>query len=76
MLGKIFGAAAGQSFADRFNLSGGQGALLGAGTVSILRRLSPLGILAAAAGGYAAKRYYDKKNGAPKKAPKPTKRAD
>lgn len=62
MFGKIIGAIAGKKLASRpGGISSSGGALLGAGAVTVLRRLSPLGLVAALAGGYAAKRYYDKK---------------
>lgn len=63
MFGKIIGAIAGKKLASHSSgISSSGGALLGAGAVTILRRLSPLGLVAALAGGYAAKRYYDKKH--------------
>ncbi len=63
MFGKIIGAIAGEKLASRAGgISSSGGALLGAGAVTVLRRLSPLGLIAALAGGYAAKRYYDKKH--------------
>lgn len=63
MFGKIIGAIAGKKLASgRGGMSSTSGALLGAGAATVLRRLSPLGLVAALAGGYAAKRYYDKKH--------------
>ncbi len=63
MFGKIIGAAIGAKAAKsvRGGLGGPGGALLGAGAVAVARRLSPMALIAAAAGGYAAKRYYDKR---------------
>lgn len=62
MLGKMIGALAGAKIADRMGgVSGPGGALLGAGAVSLARRIGPLGIAAAAAGGYAYKRYSERR---------------
>lgn len=71
MIGKIIGAAVGAKAAQsvRGGVGGPGGALLGAGAVAVARRLGPLGLLAAAAGGYAYKRYSDKR------AKKPAKRS-
>jgi len=38
----------------------GGGALLGIGAAALARRLGPVGLIAALAGGYAFKRYKDK----------------
>lgn len=65
MIGKIIGAVAGQRLAQGVGgLSGPGGALLGAGAVAAARRLSPLTLVAAAAGGYVLKRHYDKRKAA------------
>lgn len=62
MIGKLIGAAVGAKAAEHVRGMGGPGgALLGAGAVAVARRLSPMSLLAAAAGGYAAKLYYDKR---------------
>ncbi|MDB5699260.1 MAG: hypothetical protein JWN69_2064 [Alphaproteobacteria bacterium] len=59
MIGKIIGAALGERIARRSG-SGARGALIGALAPAVVRRLfGPLGI--ALAGGYAAKKYYDKR---------------
>ena len=61
MLGKIIGGIAGAKAAD--HISGrneGGGALLGIGAAALARRLGPVGLIAAVAGGYAFKRYKDK----------------
>jgi len=61
MFGKIIGGIAGAKASDHFRGIGGTGgALLGVGAATLLRRLSPLGLVALAAGGYAFKRYRDK----------------
>ena len=62
MIGRLIGAAVGAKAAEHVRGIGGPGgALLGAGAVALARRLSPMALLAAAAGGYAAKRYYDRR---------------
>ena len=66
MIGKMIGAAIGARAAQSAGgVSSPGGALLGAGAVAVARRLGPLGLLAAAAGGYAYKRYSDKRKQAP-----------
>ena len=61
MLGKIIGAIAGAKAADHVRgLNEGGGALLGIGAAALARRLGPVGLIAALAGGYAFKRYKDK----------------
>ena len=62
MIGKLIGAVAGERLAR--NVSGVSetgGAIIGALAVPLARRLGPVGLVAAAAGGYALKRYYEKK---------------
>lgn len=58
MIGKIIGAVAGKNLAQQVGGSGPAGALLGA--VAVIRRLSPVTLVAAAVGGYLLKRHYDK----------------
>ena len=71
MIGKLIGAAVGAKVADHVRgLGGPGGALLGAGAVALARRLSPMALLAAAAGGYAAKRYYDRRGKRANEVPK------
>ena len=61
MLGKIIGALAGAKAADHVRgMNEGGGALLGIGAAALARRLGPVGLIAALAGGYAFKRYKDK----------------
>lgn len=63
MIGKIIGAVAGKRIAERAGGgSGAGGALLGVGAVTLLRRLGPVGLIAAAAGGYALKKHRDKQH--------------
>ncbi len=62
MLGKLLGAAVGAKAADR--IRGGNettGALVGVATVALARRFGLMGIVAAAAGGYALNRYNEKR---------------
>lgn len=62
MLGKIIGAVAGKKVAEQTGAVGGtSGALLGVGAAALARRLGPVGLVAAAAGGYAIKRYLEKR---------------
>lgn len=62
MIGKIIGAMAGERAAKHFGgISGPGGALIGVGAASLLRRLGPVGLIAAAAGGYALKHYLEKR---------------
>ena len=73
MIGKLIGAAVGAKVADHVRGIGGPGgALLGAGAVAVVRRISPMALIAAAAGGYAAKRYYDKREKRANEKPKVT----
>ena len=61
MLGKLIGAIVGKRAArGPGGVSETQGALLGLGAATLLKRLGPVGLIAAAAGGYALKKYYDK----------------
>lgn len=77
MIGKIIGAVAGAKAAEHTRGIGGPGgALLGAGAVAVARRLGPLGLLAAAAGGYWLKRRNDRAQQArPKRATRRTAKA-
>lgn len=62
MIGRIVGALAGRSMAR--NMPGGMGGMggmaLGAALPTLARRMGPMGMIAAAAGGYAVKRMIDK----------------
>lgn len=60
MIGKIIGAVAGSQASKHVRgLNGTGGALLGAAVPIVLRRLSPLTLIAMAAGAYAAKKHAD-----------------
>lgn len=62
MLGKVIGAMAGERIARQVGgMSETGGALLGASAAVVLRRLGPMGLLTAAVGGYALKRYLEKR---------------
>lgn len=66
MIGKIIGAIAGKNAAKHIRgVDGPGGALLGVGAAAVLRRLGPLGLVAAALGGYAVKRYVHKRETRP-----------
>lgn len=61
MIGKIIGAIAGKRAAQNVSgVDGTAGALLGVGAATLLRRLGPVGLVAAAVGGYALKKRHDK----------------
>ena len=63
MLGKIIGGIAGAKAANHVRgVNEGGGALLGIGAAALARRLGPVGLIAALAGGYAFKRYKDKQS--------------
>jgi hypothetical protein len=62
MFGKLIGALAGAKVAEHtrgMNQPGG--ALMGAAAMAMARRFGPAGLIAAAVGGYALKRYNEKK---------------
>lgn len=68
MIGKIIGGIAGAKAAEHMRgVSTTGGALLGAAAPTLLRRLSPLSLVALLAGGYALKRYNDKRAAEPPK---------
>lgn len=71
MIGKIIGAMAGERIAKQVGGIGGPGgALLGVGAATLLRRLGPVGLITAAVGGYALKRYYEKREATAAPAPR------
>ncbi|WP_232493117.1 hypothetical protein [Novosphingobium kaempferiae] len=60
MLGRVFSAIAGNKAAEHVRgVNGTTGALLGLAAPTLLRRMGPLGLIAAVAGGYAYKRYTE-----------------
>ncbi|AXB79627.1 hypothetical protein TQ38_024620 [Novosphingobium sp. P6W] len=62
MFGKVIGAIAGNKAAQHVRgVSGTGGTLLGFAAPMVLRRLGPLGLITAVAGGYAYKRYTDRR---------------
>lgn len=62
MIGKVIGAIAGQRVSrDIGGVGGTGGALLGVGAATVLRRLGPIGMVAAALGGYAVKKHLEKR---------------
>jgi len=71
MFGKIIGGVVGARAADHIRgLNEPGGALLGIGAAALARRLGPIGLIAALAGGYAFKRYRDKQDQRKRKPPK------
>lgn len=62
MIGKIVSAMVGKKIAERTpGMSEGGGALLGVAAATVLRRMGPVGFVAAAAGGWLATRYMAKR---------------
>lgn len=63
MIGRIVGALAGRSVARNVGTTAGglRGAAIGAALPTLMRRMGPMGMIAAAAGGYAVKRIIDKR---------------
>ena len=63
MIGKIIGAYAGDKLAKQTNalgIGGAGGAALGVVAASVLRRMSLPAMLALGAGGYVAKKFYER----------------
>jgi len=58
MIGKVIGALVGRRIDQRDGEGGLKGAVLGAATAGVLRRLGPVGL--ALGGLYMAKRAYDR----------------
>ena len=66
MIGKLIGAVAGAKATEHVKGVGGAGgALLGMAAPMVLRRLGPMGLVAAVVGGYAYKHYTAKKTKRP-----------
>jgi hypothetical protein len=62
MMSKIISAVVGKKIADRTpGMSEGTGALLGVAAATVMRRMGPLGMLAAAGGTWAVSRALKKK---------------
>lgn len=71
MIGKMLGAFLGARAAKGTRgVDEPGGALLGVAAVSLARRFGIPGLIAAAAGGYAVKRYNEKRQAAPRKRPR------
>jgi len=63
MLGRIFSAIAGNKAAEHISgVNGTAGTLLGFAAPTMLRRMGPLGLIVAVAGGYAYKKYTDRRD--------------
>lgn len=70
MIGKIIGAVAGSKVADRMsNVSGPFGAAAGVVTATALRRMPLPALIVLGAGGYLAKKVFDKKQAGPSTTP-------
>ena len=70
MIGKIIAAVAGAKAAKQpGGVSEPTGALLGIGTLMLVRRFGLPGMVAAAAGGWALKRYKEKRSGEKRRKP-------
>lgn len=66
MIGKLIGAAAGRRIANNVSGIGGtSGALLGVGAATLMRRMGPVGLVAAAVGGWALKKHFEKQDERP-----------
>jgi hypothetical protein len=66
MIGKVLGAVAGKRLAQHISgVSGPGGALLGVGAASLMRRMGPVGLVAAAVGGWALKKHFDNRDSVP-----------
>lgn len=62
MIGKIVSTMAGRKIAARTpGLSEGQGALIGLAAVTLMRRMGPMGFIAAAGGGWVVSRLMKKR---------------
>ncbi|RVT92689.1 hypothetical protein [Sphingomonas crocodyli] len=59
MIGKVIGALVGREIDRRDGEGGLKGAVIGAASVGLLRRLGPIGLLAG--GAFVAKRAYDRR---------------
>ena len=63
MIGKILGAIAGSQVAEQTGkVSGPMGAVLGAGSVALIKRLSIPTLVAVTVGGYAFKKWQDSRS--------------
>ena len=66
MIGKIIGALAGKKLAQRTSgMSGASGLVAGVAATSLLRRVGPLGLVAALAASYLVKRRRDQNHNEP-----------
>jgi len=74
MIGKILAGLAGAKAAKGSGGSGAGGALLGVAGATVLRRLSLPALIAVTAGGYALKKWNDKREAEPAPAAKPSPR--
>lgn len=72
MIGRIIGAVAGNKAAEHLRgINGTTGTLLGIAAPTVLRRMGPLGLIAAVAGGYAYKKFAERREADMARAKKP-----
>lgn len=65
MLGKLVGAIAGRRVSRHISgINGPSGAVLGVAAATLMRRMGPVGLVAAAVGGWALKRHFEKQEAA------------
>jgi hypothetical protein len=65
MLGKLIGAIAGRRVSRHISgINGPGGAALGVAAAALMRRMGPMGMVAAAVGGWALKRHFEKQEAA------------
>lgn len=73
MIGRIIGAIAGNKAAEHISgVNGTAGTLLGIAAPTVLRRMGPLGIIAAVAGGYAYKKFSERREAEKSQGKRPT----
>jgi hypothetical protein len=64
MLGKVIGAVAGRKVSQHISgMSGPGGVVMGVAAAALMRRMGPMGMVAAAVGGWALKRHFAKQEG-------------
>ena len=66
MIGRIISMFAGSAIAKSAGGAGPMGAVVGAALPTVMRRMGPLGMVAAAAGAYALSKYVKRQQAAPK----------
>jgi len=70
---RLIGAIAGNKAAEHVRgVNGTAGTLLGFAAPTVLRRMGPLGLVAAVAGGYAYKKYVDRQDAQKSRSQRPS----